>query len=65
MTRHINDSVHNQQVYTTVPFSTGDKVRILEQKKKFDKGKKKFSKEVYTNDKKEGYKIIVNGTSRS
>ncbi len=54
MTRHINDSVHNQQVYTTVPFNTGDKVRKLEQKEKFDKGKKKFSKEVYTIDKKEG-----------
>jgi hypothetical protein len=64
MTRHINDSVHNQQVYTTVPFNIGDKLRILEQKEKFDKGKKKFSKEVYTIDKKEGYKIIVNGTSR-
>jgi hypothetical protein len=46
MTRHINDSVHNQHVYTTVPFNTGDKVRILEQKEKFDKGEKKFSKEV-------------------
>ena len=64
MTRHLNDSVHNQQVYKTVPFDTGDKVRILEQKEKFDKGKQKFSKEVYTIDKKEGYKIIVNGTSR-
>ncbi len=29
-----------------------------------DKGKKKFSKEVYTIDQKEGYKIIVNGTSK-
>jgi hypothetical protein len=64
MTRHINDSVHNQQVYKSVPFDSGQKVRILEQKEKFDKGKQKFSKEVYTVDKKEGYKIIVNGTSR-
>ena len=62
--RHINDSAHNQQVYKTVPFDDGDKVRILEQKEKFDKGKQKFSKEIYTVDKKEGYKIIVNGTSR-
>jgi hypothetical protein len=30
MARHVNDSVHNQQVYKTVPFDTGDKVRILE-----------------------------------
>jgi hypothetical protein len=33
ITRHLNDSVHNQQVYKTVPFDTGDKVRILERKK--------------------------------
>jgi hypothetical protein len=39
-------------------------VRILEKKEKFDKGKQRFSKEIYTMDKKEGYKIIVNGTSR-
>jgi hypothetical protein len=62
--RHLNDSAHNQQVYKTVPFKDGDKVRILEQKEKFDKGKQKFSKDVYTVDKKEGYKIIVNGTTR-
>ncbi len=40
-------------------------MRILEKKEKFDKGKQKFSKEVYTIDKKEGYKILVNGTSRN
>ena len=62
--RHLNDSAHNQQVYKSVPFESGQKVRILEQKEKFDKGKQKFSKDVYTVDKKEGYKIIVNGTSR-
>jgi hypothetical protein len=32
MARHINDSIHNQQVYKTVPFDTGDKVRKLERK---------------------------------
>ena len=62
--RHLNDSAHNQQVYKSVPFESGQKVRILEQKEKFDKGKQKFSKDVYTVDKKEGYKIIVNGTTR-
>ena len=40
MTRHINDSVHNQQVYKTVPFDTGDKVRILEKKKNLIKENK-------------------------
>ena len=59
MTRHLNDSDHNQQVYKTVPFDTGDKVRILEKKEKFDKGKQKFSKELYTIDKREGYKLII------
>ncbi len=39
ITRHLNDSVHKQQVYNTVPFDTGDNVRILEKKEKFDKGK--------------------------
>jgi hypothetical protein len=51
-------------VYESVPFDIGDKVRILEKKEKFDKGKQKFSKELYTIDKREGYKILVNGTSR-
>ncbi len=59
MVRRINDCVHNQQVYKNVPFDSGRKVRILEQKEKFDKGKQKFSKDVYTVDKKEGYTIIV------
>jgi hypothetical protein len=52
------------QVYTTVPFNTGDKVRILEKKEKIDKGKLIFSKELYTIDKKEGCKIKVNETSK-
>ena len=42
MTRHMNDSVHNQQVHKTVPFDTGDKVRILEKKEKIDKRKAKI-----------------------
>ena len=41
-----------------------NQVIIIEKKEKFDKGKKKNSKEVYTIDKKEGYKILVNGTRR-
>jgi hypothetical protein len=42
MARHINDSVHNQQVHKTVPFDTGDNVRILDKKEKNDKGKQKI-----------------------
>ena len=56
--------VHNQQVYKTVPFNSGDQVRILEKKENFDKGKQKFSKEIYTIDKKEGYKIIIKDEKR-
>ena len=62
--RHIADKAHNQSVYKSVPFKEGDNVRILESKEKFDKGRKKFSKSLYTVNKKEGYKILVNGTNR-
>ena len=64
LARHLADSLHNHNIYKSVPFKDDDKVRILEEKGKFDKGKKTFSKEVYTVNKKEGYKILVNGTSR-
>ena len=48
-----------QKVYQSVPFNTKDEARILEKKEKCDKGKQKFSKEIYTIDKKDGYKLIV------
>ena len=64
ISRHVTDSLHNQQIYEKVPFKEGEKVRILEKKEKFDKGKQKFSKEVYTIDKKDGYKIIVKDEKR-
>ncbi len=60
----MNDSVHNQQVYKTVPFDTVDKVRILEKKENFDKGKQRFSKSLYTIDKREGYKLIIKDEKR-
>ncbi len=64
MARHINDSVHNQQIYITVPFDTGDKVRILEKKERIDKGKQKISKELYTIDKREGFKLTMKDENR-
>jgi hypothetical protein len=64
MTRHLNDSAHNQQIYKSVPFEDDQKVTTLEQKDHFDKGKQKISKEIYTIKQKVGYKILVNGTSR-
>ena len=48
-----------QKVYQSVPLDTGDEARILEKKEKFDQEEQKFSKEIYTIDKKDGYKLIV------
>ena len=64
LARHLTDMVHNHNVHKSVPFKSDDKVRILEDKGKFDKGKNTFSKDVYTVNKKQGYKILVDGTSR-
>ncbi len=64
ITRHINDSVHNQQIYKLVPFDTEDKVRILEKKENFDKWKQKSSKELYTIDKRERHKLIIKDEKR-
>jgi hypothetical protein len=64
LARHLNDMVHNHSIYKSVPFKSDDKVRILEERAKFEKGKKIFSKDVYTVNKKQGYKILLDGTSR-
>ena len=64
LARHLTDMVHNQNIYKSVPFKPDDKVRILEERAKFDKGKKTFSKDIYTVNKKQGYKILLEGTSR-
>ena len=62
--RYLNDSVHNQDIYKTVPFKPSDNVRILEDKGEFAKGKNKFSKEVHSVEGKEGYKIKLSDTTR-
>ena len=62
--RYLNDSVHNQHIYKTIPFNPSDKVRILEDKGEFAKGKNKFSKEVHSVEGKEGYKIKLNDSTR-
>ena len=62
--RYLNDSVHNQDIYKTVPFKPSDKVRIFEDKGEFAKGKNKFSKEVHSVEGKEGYKIKLSDTTR-
>jgi hypothetical protein len=50
LARHLNDTVHNHNIYKSVPFKENDKVRVIEEKGKFDKGKNKFSKDIYTID---------------
>ncbi len=62
--RYLNDSVHNQHIYKTIPFNPSDKVRILEDKGEFAKGKNKFSKEMHSVEGKEGYKIKLNDSTR-
>jgi len=64
LSRHLSDTVHNHNIYKSVPFKENDKVRVIEEKGKFDKGKQKFSKDIYTIDKKEGYKLILNDSKR-
>jgi hypothetical protein len=44
LARHLSDTVHNHNIYKSVPFKENDKVRVIEEKGKFDKGKQKFSK---------------------
>jgi hypothetical protein len=64
ITRHLNDTLHDQQVYKTVPFDTGDQVRILEKKEKIDKAKQNFGESLYTIDKREGYRLIIKDEKR-
>ena len=60
LAHHLKDMIHNEQVYKTVPFKSGENVRILEEKdNKFSKGKNKFSNETYKISDKTGYKISV------
>jgi hypothetical protein len=60
LSHHLKDMIHNEQVYKTVPFKSGENVRILEEKdNKFSKGKNKFSNETYKISDKIGYKISV------
>ena len=57
---HLKDMIHNEQVYKTVPYKSGENVRILEEKEnKFSKGKNKFSTDTYKISDKIGYKISV------
>jgi predicted DNA-binding antitoxin AbrB/MazE fold protein len=58
--RRLNDRTRNQKLYQSVPFKDGEKVEILEKKRKNDKGKQKCRKEIYTMDKKEVYKLLFN-----
>ena len=54
---HLNDAILNENIYKTVPFKSGENVRILEDKDMFSKGKNKFSTDTYKITAKTGYKI--------
>ena len=57
---HLSDIIHNEQVYKTIPFKSGENVRILEEKdNQFSKGHAKFSNETYKIADRIGYKISV------
>ena len=47
------------KIYTSVNLNDGDNVRILQDKGKFDKGKNKFSNDVFKVEGRKGYKIIT------
>ena len=53
------DAIHNENIYKTVPFKSGENVRRLEDKDMFSKGKNKFSTDTYKITDKIGYKISV------
>ncbi len=57
---HLKDMIHNEQVHKTVPFKSGENVRILEEKDTFGKGANKFSNETYKISDKTRYKNIRN-----
>ncbi len=48
LSHHLEDMMHNEQVYKTEPFKSGENVRIFEEKENtFSKGKNKFSNDTY------------------
>ena len=59
ITKHLNDMIHNENIYKSIPFKPGENVRILEDKDMFSKGKNKFSTDTYKISDKIGYKISV------
>ena len=57
--QQLNNSAINQRIYTSVNLNDGDNVRIWQDKGKFDKGKNKFSNDVFKVEGRKGYKIIT------
>jgi len=57
--QQLNNSVFNENIYKSVNLKEGDKVRILQDKSIFDKGKNKFSNDIFEVEGRKGYKIIT------
>ena len=57
--QQLNNSAINQNIYKSIDFNNGDNVRILQDKSIFDKGKNKFSNDVFKVEGRKGYKIIT------
>ena len=57
--RNAKESMYNDIMLNKVKLMPGETVRILEPKKKFDKEKDRYSKEVYEIDSRTGYSFQV------
>lgn len=57
--RNAKESMYNDIMFNKVKLMPGETVRILEPKKKFDKEKDRYSKEVYEIDSRTGYSFQV------
>lgn len=57
--KNIIETMHNDMIFNKLTLGTGDDVRILETKGRFDKGSTKFSKDIYEIKERVGYSFKV------
>ena len=55
----MTETMYNDRVFNKLSLGTGDNVRVLEGKGRFDKGNAKFSKDVFEIHSREGYSYKV------
>lgn len=58
---HEARSKKNKETFKSFGFSIGDKVRVLTNRKQFEKEKASYSTEIYTIEAQQGYKYILKG----